>query len=196
MQVRRVLKFLAAVVLILLLALGGSACRKKQTPAQPPLKEPASASPTEVSSPEKNEPILDPSKEYRPRMVYYVDPSGSQLVPLTVQVEKVEGIARETLKQLVRSEENVSMAAGMGAQPTIPIDTEIRGLSIRNGLARVDFSKELLDYSGFDQERLMVESIVWTLTEFPTVQSVQIMVEGKILSTLPGGTRVDKPLRR
>ncbi|WP_176235689.1 GerMN domain-containing protein [Candidatus Hakubella thermalkaliphila] len=68
--------------------------------------------------------------------------------------------------------------------PTLPSTTTVLSLEIENGLCTVNFSKEIL----FDAyqvgpsatgEALALGSIANTLTEFPQIQEVKILIEGK-----------------
>ena len=68
---------------------------------------------------------------------------------------------------------------------------------IQNGICFVDFSKEFItNHSGGSSGELMtLYSITNTLTEYPTIKGVQILIEGKSGSTL-GNILLDRPLRR
>ena len=51
---------------------------------------------------------------------------------------------------------------------------------IEDKVATVDWSAEVLEGSGGARvEELAIQSIVYTLTEFPTISSVRFTVEGK-----------------
>jgi len=68
--------------------------------------------------------------------------------------------------------------------PTLPSNTKVNSLSVENGLAVVDFSKEIITNTqeiphSSTTEILAIFSIVDTLTEFEEIQEVRITVEGK-----------------
>ena len=68
-----------------------------------------------------------------------------------------------------------------GAATVIPLDTKVLGIKVDNGLATVDFSREVLKANvGSSGEALGIQSIVNTLTEFPDIQKVSFTVEGKV----------------
>lgn len=78
-----------------------------------------------------------------------------------------------------------------------PQDTKVLGVVIKDGVASANFSKELLKVSGGSlHEMLIVGSIVNTLTEFPEIKKVQILVEGKKIETLNGHMDLTDPLER
>ena len=64
--------------------------------------------------------------------------------------------------------------------------------------AQVDFSADLTTKKGGGSasEILAVSAIVYTLTEFPGVERVQIMIEGKKVATLYGHMDLSEPLGR
>ena len=45
-------------------------------------------------------------------------------------------------------------------------------------------------------ESLLLDSIVYTLTEFDTIDQVQILVEGKVIESIGGHVLSNRPLRR
>ncbi|MDU2064193.1 MAG: GerMN domain-containing protein [Sporomusaceae bacterium] len=78
-----------------------------------------------------------------------------------------------------------------------PAGTKLRQLTIKDGVAYVDFNKALLKGNGGSAtEMLLVTSLVNTLTEFSTVDKVQILVEGKKIDTLYGHMDLSVPLSR
>lgn len=66
----------------------------------------------------------------------------------------------------------------------IPNDTKINSLSYDNHLIKVDFSKELLNVTKENEEK-MIEAIIYTLTSIPDVNQIIIYVDGEILTKLP-----------
>nr|WP_242960993.1 Gmad2 immunoglobulin-like domain-containing protein [Clostridium peptidivorans] len=118
-----------------------------------------------------------PSVETMDAIVYYLKDSNNEmyLVREVHKTPKSEGVARAALNELILGKPLTS-----GAFKVLPKDTKILGIKIENGLATVDFSKEVLKANvGSSGEMLGILSIVNTLTEFPTIQRVKFTVEGK-----------------
>lgn len=68
-----------------------------------------------------------------------------------------------------------------GAEHVFPPGTRILGVKVKNGLATVNFSREVLKANqGSEGEALAIQSMVNTLTEFPDVRAVSFQVEGKL----------------
>ncbi|NLW06567.1 MAG: GerMN domain-containing protein [Clostridia bacterium] len=127
-------------------------------------------------------------------VLYFSDPTGNYLVAEERSLPKVEGIARATIEELIRGPELSSQLL-----PTIPAGTVLKDINIRpDGLARVDFSRELIaNHSGGALgENLTVYSIVNTLTQFPSVKEVQFLVEGQYVNTIAGHVDVSAAMRR
>lgn len=79
----------------------------------------------------------------------------------------------------------------------VPIGTKVLGLKVENGTAFADFSKEIVKKGqGSYEEMMLCYAIVNTLTEFPEVKQVQILVEGKKVVSLGGHMDVEEPLTR
>ncbi len=128
--------------------------------------------------------------------LYFKDAKG-YVAPVTMAIEKTEGIARKSLEYMVEDGPYQQMVP-QGFTALLPKGTEIKGMDIVKDkkLAIVDFSKEFLNYNPQD-ERKILEAVTWTLTGFPSIQQVQLWVEGKALQEMPvDGTPLDEPLTR
>lgn len=126
--------------------------------------------------------------------VYAKDEKGF-VAPIALQVEKTEGTAKRALEYMVEGGPSQGQLPA-GFTSLLPKGTEIKGISIKDKLAIVDFSNSFTDYN-LQDERKILEAVTWTVTSFPTVDKVQIRVEGKALKEMPvGGTPMDEALTR
>lgn len=71
-----------------------------------------------------------------------------------------------------------------GFRSIIPPDTSILDINLENKMLTINFSKELLEVSESEEEK-MIESIIYTLTSIKGIDKVIIKVEGNILTNLP-----------
>jgi len=129
------------------------------------------------------EPAQEPGETIIVRL-WFSDSQGQKLLVEEREISKVEGIARATINELIKGP---SMDSDL--LPTIPVGTVLRDINVKSdGLIIVDFSKELITnhIGGSTAETLTVYSIVNTLTQFPTVDRVQFLVEGQYVETLTG----------
>jgi germination protein M len=80
---------------------------------------------------------------------------------------------------------------------TIPQGTTFLGLDIKNGIATVDLSKEYGSGGGTLSMLMRLAQVVFTLTQFPTVEGVEFKLDGKAIDVLGGeGIIIDHPMNR
>lgn len=127
-------------------------------------------------------------------IVYYQDNYG-YLVPVMCNIRQQDGIAKATLKMMVKSPENDMNAARLGLRTVLPEDMQF-DLDIANGLARIDLSEEALQLEDAAAESNMIAAIVQTLTEFDSVQKVEFLVDGQKMEKLPHGTDLSQVFER
>lgn len=73
-----------------------------------------------------------------------------------------------------------------------PRATRLLSLTISDRIATVDLSAEVLTApSGATQESLGIQMVVWTLTEFPTIEKVRFTVEGKASGQASNGRSIE-----
>jgi len=130
-----------------------------------------------------------------PVTIYYQDQDGC-LIPMTRWIMIQPGIARAAISLNIDSPIIREQTAYYGVYPVIPSGTEILGINIRDGLATIDFSRHFLNYRDARAERNLVASIVYTLTEFKTVDRVLILVNGYLQEQMKYGTDISRPLGR
>ncbi|HSV56440.1 MAG TPA: GerMN domain-containing protein [Magnetospirillaceae bacterium] len=80
----------------------------------------------------------------------------------------------------------------------IPLDTRLLSAQVRGTTAYLNFSEAFMYNSyGIEGYAGQLKQVVWTATEFPTVQDVQILVEGRRREFLAGeGVYIGRPLSR
>ncbi|MCL6451136.1 MAG: GerMN domain-containing protein [Acetobacteraceae bacterium] len=112
-----------------------------------------------------------------PLVVAGADGEFGLVVPVRRVVPSTAAPARAAIEQLIAGPLPGDGEVGR----TLPATARLRGLTIRDGVARVDFSAEFArDHAGGTTGgAVTVQSIVYTLTEFPTVKAVQVLVEGQ-----------------
>ncbi|NLU11166.1 MAG: hypothetical protein GXW90_09595 [Tepidanaerobacter acetatoxydans] len=129
------------------------------------------------------------------RTVFYFVNEHNFLVPVTRDIPWVEGIGKAALENLIDNAELRAELAEKGLRPTLPEGTRVLGMSINDGLAKVDFNANFLQFSDKTAEQNAINSVVYTLTEFPAIKQVQILIDGKVLEKTSYGNEV-KALER
>ncbi|AGL01615.1 GerMN domain-containing protein [Desulfoscipio gibsoniae] len=124
-------------------------------------------------------------------VLYFADADG-YLQAERRSVNKTAGIARQAMQELCRGPRTQGLSA------TMPDGTRLLDINIRNGLCTVNFSRELVSKhsGGSGSENATVYSIVNTLTQFSSVEQVQILVDGQVVESIAGHLDVSVPLTR
>ena len=134
-------------------------------------------------------------------ILYFCGPTNfdDSLVP---EVRKLppgsEGVALERKLHVILSELIRGPANGSVLCRTIPSGTRVRSVWVFEGVAYVDFSKELSRnyWGGSRSEALTIYSIVNTVTEVSGIRKVKIFIEGKEGETIAGHILLDEPFER
>ena len=124
-------------------------------------------------------------------VLYFSDDQAEKLVKERRSVPKTDAVAKASVEELIKG-------PSAGGVATMPTGTTLLGVSITDGIADVNLSKEFVDNhpGGSAGEKMTVYSIVNTLTEFSTIKEVRFLVEGERLDTIAGHMDVSQPVKR
>ncbi|BCB05041.1 GerMN domain-containing protein [Bacillus sp. KH172YL63] len=121
--------------------------------------------------------------------LYLIDKNGyvvSQSLPLPGQ----ESVAKQALEYLVVNGP-VQNVLPNGFRAVLPADTQVT-VDIKDGKAIADFSPEFNNYQPEDEQKIL-QSVTWTLTQFDSVEKVELRVNGYPLTEMPvNGTPIDE----
>ena len=136
--------------------------------------------PDSPDAPDSQPPPADdpPAVQEAQAAVYYVKMTDTDtyLVREVHTVTVAERIEIATLEQIIHGEPVTE-----GAYRVLPPDTRVLGIAVMDGLATIDFSREVLNANvGAAGEALGIQSIVNTLTELPEIEQVMFLVEGDL----------------
>lgn len=127
------------------------------------------------------------------KVLYLLDSNGF-VVPVTMKIPYVETIAQQVLRYMVAGGP-IEELMPSGFRAPIPEGTTLT-MDIDNGVATIDFSNHFKNYTAAD-EQAIVDAITWALTEFSTIESVKLSINGVALEKMPvANTPVDRPLTR
>lgn len=187
MKLQNVLRLAAVVTVTAMLSTGCSLINKKEgaQSIDPP--------PTGAEAAVQTAAVPVSAEAGRQVTLYFKDPKG-MVAPLSVYIPKTLEVARKSLEYMVAG----VAAVPDGFQGLLPKGTAIKGIDLKpdQKLAVVDFSKEFNNYKPED-ERRMLEAVVWTLTELDNVDKVTLRVEGKDVRQMElGKTPVDAEMTR
>lgn len=104
--------------------------------------------------------------------------SCNQVFPVEREVDKTQAVARAALTELLAGIKPAESEAGFftSLNPNI----KIQSLSIENGIAKVDFDKQLeVNIGGSCRVSAIRAQIVATLKQFSSVDEVIISIDGR-----------------
>lgn len=132
----------------------------------------------------------DSEAGFRRTVLYYTAEDGF-VVPVMKRIPWEEGIGKAALGYLVDTEANRAAAEQMGLEAPVPEGASFTLRIGDEGNAVVDITglQELLDAAA---EQAMVTGIVNTLTEFDSIHTVQVTLDGAKVAALPHGTDISE----
>lgn len=113
--------------------------------------------------------------------LYLLDKDG-YVVPQTLSLSKTEGIAKQAIDHLVQNGPVTDMLPN-GFKAVLPADTQA-SVNIKDSVATVDFSKEFANYKAEDEVKIL-QAVTWTLTQFDSVETVKLQINGNELTEMP-----------
>jgi spore germination protein GerM len=161
----------------------------QEKPAQP-VQQPKQETPKPPAVPQ---PV-----QTRDRNVYFtqIDKDGQILQSrVTRKVPVSDSPMIDTLNVLLTGPSSDELNKGI--LNLIPQNTRILSATVRGSTAYISFSEDFL-FNTFGVEGYVAQlrQIVWTVTEFPNVSDIQILVEGRRLDYLGEGIWIGSPIGR
>ena len=160
-----------------------------------PTKAPAEKAPTAKST----TPAKTQTVPARTASIYFVkiDADGKVLrQQVTREIPKSDSPLSETLEVLFRG--TSSAEAGKGLRSLIPTGTKLLSAIVKDGVATVNVSEEFqFNQFGIEGYLGQLAQVVYTATSYPTVTSVQFLIEGQRREYLGAeGVWIGTPLSR
>lgn len=119
------------------------------------------------------------------------------LVPVLREVPETVAVATAAMRQLLAGPDEDEMAGRPAMYTTIPERTRLLGLSIDKGVATVDLSREFESGGGTASVLSRLAQVVYTLTQFPSVDKVLFKLDGEPVTVFGGeGVVLDGPVGR
>ncbi len=146
---------------------------------------------TETPSDKAKAPVEPKDKGSMRITVYHATKDAMNLVPEIHVVDKNDNPAQTAMELLAAEPIDKSLMRVM------PVSAKLLSLKIDKGVAYANFNSNLRRFGGGSaNEILLVAGIVNTLTEFPEIKAVQILIEGKKVESLGGHLDITEPLSR
>lgn len=142
-----------------------------------------------------NNPIINPEKINRQKVVlYFLNEKGVKLVPeeRSIEVKQSQTLEYQIVEQLIAG------PAEDGNSAVIPQGTKVKDIKTEEGICYVNLTSDFVNkLSGStEREKLIIYSIVNSLTELNTVNKVQFLIEGEKISEFKGHYDFSKTFER
>ncbi|MBN2847519.1 MAG: GerMN domain-containing protein [Coriobacteriia bacterium] len=204
-----ILTLVIALATALVLAPG---CGPKDEPADEPTEEPAEEpangdeEPTDGDSgvvdpvdPDADDGSTDEEPATTPETVtlrlYWVS-AGENALGIERTVPYTKAVATAALRELIAGPTAAEKTTWPAISSAIPEGTELLGVTVANGVAKVDFSSEYASGGGTFSVTARIAQVVYTLSEFPTVDAVEFYINGTRVEVFSSeGLILDGPQR-
>lgn len=171
---------------------GGSATSQPTAPATPP---PTTSSPTTPSTtpPSPTATATEQATAQRQLNYFLQRESGNRpwVEPVTFSYDPNvvgDAVAREALTRLLAAPDQD------GLTNPVPDGTRLLDVAVEDGLLRINLSAEVTDsFAGSPYEGNFQQMLAHTGAQFPTVDRVQVVIEGESLETLWGHVDWSQP---
>jgi hypothetical protein len=167
--------------------------------AVPSASPTAAPSPTALPSPSSTSVPSPTAGTIVIRNYYFLaDSEGNPgLVPVLRTVPQTVAVAAAAVRTLVEGPTAEEKAASPPIQTTVPAATRFLGVSIKAGVATVDLSHEFEEGGGSLSVRARLAQVVFTLTQFTTIDRVTFELDGVPVTLFsPEGIVLDEPVGR
>ena len=149
-------------------------------------KEPPSPEETMPEDEDEMDEKEEIPEDMLPITVYFLEGKGRYLIPVTIPISWTESVGQASVDKLIEGP-TPAQEMRFGFTSPVPPTAEVKGLNIREGLARINLSSSFLEYDP-GEEREVLDSVIFTLQQFPTVDEVEFLIEGEVIEEFPGGT--------
>jgi hypothetical protein len=166
----------------------------EKPPASPPAAQPGQTAPQPSTPPPERKPV-----ETRDRSIYFMQESSGGADLALAKVTRKLAVSDSPLLDCLNA-----LLAGPTAEERnrglinfIPQNSRIISAQVINNTVFLNFNEEFR-YNTFGREGgdAQLKQIVWTATEFPNVNNVQIQIEGKTVDFLIEGIMIRNPIGR
>lgn len=123
--------------------------------------------------------------------LYFADKEAMYLIPEEREVAPGNRpLAEVVVEELIRGPQSPELSR------TIPPEVRLLGVRVENGVAYVNFSREIQTkhWGGSAGEAMTIFSVVNSLARLPGIERVQFLVEGKVQESLVGHADTTQPI--
>ncbi|MHC6203305.1 GerMN domain-containing protein [Breznakiellaceae bacterium SP9] len=151
--------------------------------------------------PEQTPPSSPVVEDLRERSLYFIKIDSDDGTILRVKTARKLPTSNspllDTLNTLLKGPTHEEKAQGIMSLIPPAVEVDAGHLRVLGQTAYISFNDDFqYNQSGAEGYTAALKQIVWTLTEFPTVRDVQILIEGKRIDYLGEGIWIGSPIGR
>lgn len=194
---RRALILMVALTLALAGLTASGGCKKR---ADEPAGGETTATPAPVETEAGALPVDDGSAEptSAPPAAQFINvyfARGDVLGVSRRQIPATKAVATAAMRELLLG--TTALEGEYGLHSEIPVGTDLNSVTISDRIATVDLSEEFESGGGTLSVQMRLAQVVFTLTQFSTVDSVVLKLNGTVVSVFSGeGLVIDHPQTR
>ncbi|MEW5991690.1 MAG: Gmad2 immunoglobulin-like domain-containing protein [Chloroflexota bacterium] len=155
--------------------------------------------PTPDGSPAPSPTIVQPHETTTIRAYFFLGSftHDGGLVPVLREIPRTQAVGAAAMNALLSGPSEAELAARPAMFTTVPAGTRFLGLSIEDAVATVDLSREFESGGGSAAVLGRLAQVVYTLTQFPTVEAVSFKLDGEPVTVFSGeGVLLEDPVSR
>jgi spore germination protein GerM len=127
--------------------------------------------------------------------LYWVS-AGENALGVKRTIPYTKAVATATLRELIAGPTSAEKTTWPAISTAIPSGTRLLGVTVADGVAKVDFSREFESGGGTFSMTARLAQVVYTLDQFPTVDAVEFYIEGERVEVFSGeGLILEGPQR-
>jgi germination protein M len=138
--------------------------------------------PPPVVTPGSTEATPVPASKTTSLRAYFV--LNEKVQPVYRAVPYTTAVVKAAITELLAGPTSAEKAKGLSSQ--VPAGTKLLGVSLKNGVAYVDLSSAFGSGGGSLSTTLRLAQLVYTATQYPTVKSVVLKMNGKVVDVFSG----------
>lgn len=126
--------------------------------------------------------------------VYFLK-DGQYATAVATKIPATPDVAANAIRALIAGPSEAQQEIGLSS--SVPTDTLLLGITIEDGLATVDLSREFESGGGSFAMLTRLAQVVYTLTQFPTVDEVEFWLDGQAVTVFSSeGLLLEEPVSR
>lgn len=176
--VAHLLAALLVIALVAVLPMAGGCAKDEETPDTPAADDAGTDAPSAATSTDGSGAGSGPNTPSTITVRLYWVEAGENAIGIERTLPYSEAVATAALNALIAGPTVQEKSTWPSISNAIPAGTQLLGVTVADGLAKVNLSKEFESGGGTFSVTARLAQVVYTLEQFPTVEAVEFYLEG------------------